>query len=157
RAAEPGPRAVVLDRVGLDPAELAPRFADLKLSVARRAELPVASLGTGSWEAYVEGLSAKLRKRLRYIERTLAKQGEVAVREVAAPGELEAGLATLCALHDRRWGERGGSSLAAGPARDFHARFAAAALDRGWLRLRLLEVDGAAVAALYGWRLGRTY
>jgi CelD/BcsL family acetyltransferase involved in cellulose biosynthesis len=35
--------------------------------------------------------------------------------------------------------------------------FAAAALERGWLRLWLLEVDGEPIAAWYGWRLGGRY
>ena len=39
----------------------------------------------------------------------------------------------------------------------FHADFTAAALERGWLRLWLMEVDGESVAAWYGWRLGERY
>ncbi|MEK6251714.1 MAG: GNAT family N-acetyltransferase [Actinomycetota bacterium] len=31
------------------------------------------------------------------------------------------------------------------------------AQQRGWLRLRLLEVDGVAVAGFLGWRLGDSY
>ena len=41
--------------------------------------------------------------------------------------------------------------------RAFHRDFAAAALERGWLRLWLVEVEGRAVAAWYGWRLGPVY
>ena len=39
-----------------------------------------------------------------------------------------------------------------GPLRGFHAQFARRALDRGWLRLWLLELDGRPLAAWYGFR-----
>jgi CelD/BcsL family acetyltransferase involved in cellulose biosynthesis len=55
-------------------------------------------------------------------------------------------------LHDAHWGER---SRAFGPERRaFHLDFAGAALERGWLRLWTLEVDGRAVAAWLGYRFG---
>ena len=54
--------------------------------------------------------------------------------------------------------ERGGSS-SGGDARRarFHRRFAAAALERGWLRLWIAEADGEPAAAWYGWRIGERY
>jgi CelD/BcsL family acetyltransferase involved in cellulose biosynthesis len=156
RALEDPPGAIILDRIELEPAAL--DAADgLKVLAARRAELPVVSLAAGSWEDYVGGLSAKLRKRIRYTERSLSKGRSVGVREVSAAAELDPALETLFDLHDRRWAERGGSSLADPAARRFHSLFARSALERGWLRLRLLEVDGVAVSALYGWRLGDSY
>jgi CelD/BcsL family acetyltransferase involved in cellulose biosynthesis len=64
---------------------------------------------------------------------------------------------TFFDLHDRRFSGRGGSSLASDVARAFHADFAAAALERGWLRLWFLEFDGRPIASLYGWRVGDRY
>jgi CelD/BcsL family acetyltransferase involved in cellulose biosynthesis len=64
-------------------------------------------------------------------------------------------LDTLFKLHDARWDDRpGGSSMARAEARQLHRDFAAGAHERGWLRLYLLEVDGAAAAAWYGWHVG---
>ncbi len=57
---------------------------------------------------------------------------------------------TTAASRDRRRSR-------ARPARAFHSDFAAVALERGWLRLWILEVDGAPIAAWYGWRLGSRY
>ncbi len=71
--------------------------------------------------------------------------------------EVEAGIATFFDLHDRRWEERGVSSLASPAAREFHLDFARAASARGWLRLWLIEDAGKPVAAFYGWRVGDRY
>ena len=60
-------------------------------------------------------------------------------------------------LHDKRFADRGGSSLSAERTRSFHREFAAAALEQGWLRLWFLELDGLPAAAWYGWRLGERY
>jgi CelD/BcsL family acetyltransferase involved in cellulose biosynthesis len=57
----------------------------------------------------------------------------------------------LFALHGARWGR---ASEFSGPAQQFHRDFAAQALERGWLRLWLLELDGAPAAAWYGFRFG---
>jgi CelD/BcsL family acetyltransferase involved in cellulose biosynthesis len=71
------------------------------------------------------------------------------------PQELDADLDSLFRLHGARWTQRGDTSSFAKPeVHAFHAEFARAALERGWLRLYLLEVDGAPIAAQYGWLIG---
>jgi CelD/BcsL family acetyltransferase involved in cellulose biosynthesis len=107
------------------------------------------------WDAYLGSRSSNLRQQVRRFERRLAKDHEVRLRRTETSAELERDLATLFDLHDRRW--EGATSLSSGTARDFHSDFAAVALERGWLRLWLLEVDGEAIAAWYGWRLGGRY
>jgi CelD/BcsL family acetyltransferase involved in cellulose biosynthesis len=57
---------------------------------------------------------------------------------------------TLFALHRLRWGDDSGFL----PRAAFHREFAAVALERGWLRLWLLELDGRPAAAWYGLRFG---
>lgn len=123
----------------------------------RRAEEPYVSLEGLDWDGYLATRSKSFRKRVRYLERSLERDHDVAVRQTAAAAELGADLETFMRLHDLRWQERGGSSIAAPAARAFLADFAAAALDRGWLRLRFLEVDTEPVAALLGWRVGGRY
>jgi CelD/BcsL family acetyltransferase involved in cellulose biosynthesis len=66
------------------------------------------------------------------------------------PARLEADLDTLFALHEARWGV--GSTDFAGRDRAFQRAFARRAFERGWLRLRFLEADGAPVAADYALR-----
>lgn len=107
------------------------------------------------WDAYLGSRSSNLRQQVRRFERRLAKDHEVSLRRTESPSELDRDLETLFDLHDRRWEER--TSLSSDTARAFHSEFAAAALQQGWLRLWLLEVDGEPIAAWYGWRLGGRY
>ena len=87
--------------------------------------------------------------------RSLERDHEVRVRRPETAEEVSNDLDTLFDLHDARWHERPGASSFAGlRARNLHRAFAAKAHERGWLRLYLLEVDGAAAAAWYGWRVG---
>lgn len=157
-----GGGALVLDYCALDstwPERLAGSMGrDVTLIEQRRANLPYAEL-PGTWEEFLSGRSAKFPKRLRRVERTLERDvdAEVTVREITDPGELDQGFDCFMDLHSRRWAERGGSSLSSPAAQSMHRSFARAALGRGWLRLRFLEVAGTPVAALYGWRLGNRY
>jgi CelD/BcsL family acetyltransferase involved in cellulose biosynthesis len=52
----------------------------------------------------------------------------------------------------RRWA--GTTTVFSGPRIALHRALAAHAVDRGWLRLRLLELDGRPVAANYALRVG---
>jgi CelD/BcsL family acetyltransferase involved in cellulose biosynthesis len=108
------------------------------------------------WEGYLASRSRNFRSQIRRRERALERDHQVEVR-VATEQTLEADLARLFELHAMRWQGRGRSSLEADGAKESLGNFAGAALRRGWLRLRLLEVDGVAVAAFLGWRLGDCY
>ena len=122
------------------------------------AELPTIELAKyGDWEAYLGSRSSHLRKRLRQMERKLSDGHELHIRRTESPAELEKDFATFFEVHDRRWADRGSSSLATDRSRAFLCDFGAAALKRGWLRLWFLELDGRAVATWYGWRLGERY
>jgi CelD/BcsL family acetyltransferase involved in cellulose biosynthesis len=128
----------------------------LKRRSHEAAGLPWIDLASyGGWEAYLASRSSHLRKRLRQLDRRLARDHEVRVRRTESAEALAADVEALFDLHDRRW--QGGSSLASPRARSFHGAFAAAALERGWLRLWFLELDGEPVASWYGWRLGDRY
>jgi CelD/BcsL family acetyltransferase involved in cellulose biosynthesis len=112
-----------------------------------RTESPVARFEGESWDDFVGARSTKLRRRLRYYERALAAHG-LEYRLATDPDRLDSHLDTLFALHAARWGE---SPLFA-RARDFHQEFAAIALERGWLRLWFLELDGRTAASWLGYR-----
>jgi CelD/BcsL family acetyltransferase involved in cellulose biosynthesis len=87
---------------------------------------------------------------MRKYERRLARDHAVEFRLASDPIRLDADLDTLFALHRARW--PGSKWFAAAEA--FHRDFAAAALERGWLRLWILELDGSPAAAWYGFRFG---
>ena len=145
--------AAVRSRIGTLFAELLPgRYpwsAELDGKVVRREASPTVSLD--GWEPYLAGRSANFRQQVRGRERRLARAHAVAFRLADDPSRLDDDLALLFGLHAARWG-------ADSPFlrwREFHVEFARVALERGWLRLWFLELDGRAAAAWYGFRFGR--
>ena len=162
QAADGAPGMAILHRVDAGaewPARMAAesrrRLSVIEQSPADLLYIPTAGL---DWDGYLATRSQKFRQRVaRGLEKALAKEHEFGVRECADPAELDADLASLLRLHDMRHAE--GSSISPGRDRQFLAEFARMALERGWLRLRLLEIDGepAPVAAFLAWRIGPRY
>jgi CelD/BcsL family acetyltransferase involved in cellulose biosynthesis len=127
------------------------------LATVERPEsvLPLVELEGLSWDEYLAGRSRQLRSQLGRKLRSLRKGHQVQFRRTQRAAEVTRDLETLFRLHDARWAERPGTSSVADPAiREFHLEFARAALERGWLRLCVMEVDGEPIAALYGWLIG---
>jgi CelD/BcsL family acetyltransferase involved in cellulose biosynthesis len=122
----------------------------------QHAKLPYISLKGLDWERYLASRTRNFRSQVRRRERALRREHRVEVRP-ATQETLAADLSTLFDLHALRWRGRGRSSLEAAGAKAFLNDFAQAAQRRGWLRLRILEVDDAATAAFLGWRIGNTY
>jgi dTDP-4-amino-4,6-dideoxygalactose transaminase/CelD/BcsL family acetyltransferase involved in cellulose biosynthesis len=114
-----------------------------------RERTPLIRFQHDSWEAFLESLSARLRHEVRHDERKLAAEHELRYRLADDPARLQEDMGTLFALHEARWG---GTSTLSGIREAFHREFAACALERGWLRLWFLELDGRPVAAWYGFR-----
>lgn len=105
------------------------------------------------WDDYLAGLGASHRANVRRRLRKLESSFAVSFDRVETAAELDGALDALLRLHQSRWADRGGSdALAAAPFADFHREFAALALERGWLRLYVLRLDGRPAAALYGLR-----
>jgi CelD/BcsL family acetyltransferase involved in cellulose biosynthesis len=119
--------------------------------------LPYADLSGASWEDFLASKSRNFRSQLGRKQRKLERDHDVRYRLVTRAEDLPGALDDFERLHHARWDARGGSQALTERSRAFHGCFAAAALERGWLRLWLLEVDGAAVAAWYGWRVGGRY
>jgi CelD/BcsL family acetyltransferase involved in cellulose biosynthesis len=120
-----------------------------------QSALPFVELAGLDWDEYLAGRSRQLRSQLGRKLRSLRKKHDVQFRRTRRSEEVPGDLGTLFRLHDARWAERPDSSAFSDPAvRAFHLEFATAALERGWLRLTSMEVDGAPIAALYGWLIG---
>jgi CelD/BcsL family acetyltransferase involved in cellulose biosynthesis len=112
---------------------------------------PVLRTDATSWDDYLASKSSNFRSQLRRKERALARDHGLAFRLADDPERLHRDLDVLFDLHRARWG--GAESVAfAGPRVDFHREFAAVALERGWLRLWILELDGRPAAAWQGFR-----
>lgn len=119
--------------------------------VLREAESPVISLADErSWAEYLAARSSNFRQQVRRRARKLARGLELSYRLADDRSRLDADFDALVALHRARWGDR--SDAFSGPREAFHREFAAVSLERGWLRLWLLESRGVPVAAWYGFR-----
>lgn len=113
-----------------------------------RESSPTLSLD-GGWEAYLAQRSRNLRQQVRRRERLLASRHPVRLRLTSDPERLQDDLTLLFSLHVARWGKRRSAFTR---WEDFHREFATVALERGWLRLWFLELDGQPAAAWYGFR-----
>lgn len=117
--------------------------------------LPYIEIAGLDWDEYLGTRSRGFRNEVGRKMRKLRREHDVVVRWTTGAEELTADLDTLFELHRARWRDRPGSSaFVADELYPFHQRFAAAALERGWLRLLTMEVDGAAAGSWYGWQLG---
>src|SRR4051794_16106303 len=118
-----------------------------------REASPVVEAPEGGYEAFLAGRSRNFRSQGRRKEKKLLERG-LTYRLSHDPARLEADMGTLGELHEARWGAESSGALRDRRAA-FHMDFARAALERGWLRLWLAEVEGQAVAAWYGFRFGK--
>jgi CelD/BcsL family acetyltransferase involved in cellulose biosynthesis len=109
---------------------------------------PTISL-VGGWESYLAARSPNLRQQVRRRERRLQRDHALRFRSADDASRLQSDLDVLFSLHRERWGSGRSAFL---PWEPFHRDFAGVALERGWLRLWFLELDGRAVAAWYGFR-----
>lgn len=116
--------------------------------VVERQSSPVLSVNERSWDELLADRSGNLRQQVGRFERRLEREHELAYRLCRDAAQLPADLDVLFRLHRARWP---GSRWFAG-AEPFHREFAAKALERGWLRLWILELDGHPAAAWYGFR-----
>ena len=116
----------------------------------RRVSSPVLRFGDGGWAEFLASRSGNFRNQVRGRERRLQRDHDATYRLVTDEAELDGALDTLFRLHALRRPE--GSSFV--PREAFQRDFAHRALSRGWMRLWLLEIDGAPRAAWYGFRFG---
>jgi CelD/BcsL family acetyltransferase involved in cellulose biosynthesis len=119
---------------------------------------PGLQLDNLSWDTYVSSLGpshrANLRRRIRYLERHFTLVFQHAETESQRLEYMK----VFVSLHHKRWDTRYGSNaLKNDSLLRFHEEFSQLALQRGWLRLFLLQLDGRPVAAIYGFRYGDTF
>jgi CelD/BcsL family acetyltransferase involved in cellulose biosynthesis len=140
-------RVLLAERVAAD---LTPALGG---QVLHREGSPVVPVAGRTWEAFLAEQSRNFREQAGRKRRKLEREHEVDWHLTTRPEELPGDLDALLDLHGRRWAE-GDSDAFAGALEAFHRAFAAVALERGWLRLWVLRVDGSPVAAWHGFRFG---
>lgn len=115
-----------------------------------RESNPLLRIEQADWDAYLKTRRPSLRKEARTKQKRLARDHELEFRLSEDPDRLEAELDRFFTLHYARWGADSEAFVDGREA--FHREFAAIALERGWLRLWFMHVDGQPVAASYGFR-----
>jgi CelD/BcsL family acetyltransferase involved in cellulose biosynthesis len=139
---------------------VAPRLAENGYRIVERTTglCPYRTVDGLTWDEFLTSLGQSHRENVRRRIRQLEKRG--AIFEVTrTDAERRQNLQILFELHARCWEDRGGSDgLHTQELISFHEEFSRIALERGWLRLFVLRVDGRPVAAVYGFlRNGKFY
>lgn len=125
---------------------------------ARTNVCPFVSLTGHTWESYLATLGPAHRYNFQRRLKNLHRRFSVELHRVATEEDRGPLLTRLIALHNARWREHGGSDAfySAGLVA-FHQELTRWALDRGWLRLFELRLDGRPAASLYGFRYANTF
>jgi CelD/BcsL family acetyltransferase involved in cellulose biosynthesis len=114
---------------------------------------PYVDLSSHTWDSYLAALGPSHRYNFRRRLRQLTAQHEVKLEIAESERERTVALEELFELHQRRWTPRGGSDgLGSERLLSFHRELSRVALERGWLRLAVLRLDGQAAAAVYGFQ-----
>ncbi|HEX2497047.1 MAG TPA: GNAT family N-acetyltransferase, partial [Gaiellaceae bacterium] len=116
--------------------------------VVRTTGYPILDLEGDSWPEFFARQSTRFRKSVRFGRNRLERHDAYEYR-YATPATFERDLDAAFRLHRARFGDHSGC-LFCGEHEAFQREFAAIALERGWLRLLLLEVDGEPVGLDYG-------
>ena len=122
--------------------------------VIRRTGYPILRFADGSWDDFLASQSQRFRKSVRNLRNRLERKHEVGYRYSDA-ATLERDLDAFFRLHRARFREHACNFC--GEHEAFQREFAAIALERGWLRLLLLEVDGEPVCSEYGFFFQNAY
>jgi CelD/BcsL family acetyltransferase involved in cellulose biosynthesis len=111
-----------------------------------------------TFEKYLSGISASLRANYRRRWRALEGEHQAECVAISDAVELERHFPELIALHRKRFAQHTAQSAFLKPGiPEFHAEAMRALAAQGFVRLFLLKARGEAVAALYGFSVGRTF
>lgn len=127
-------------------------------SAAEDGTCPIITLAGHSWDSYLATLGSAHRANVRRRLRALDRQFQVRFERVASESQRVAALEALVGFHDTRYRTDGGSTAFRTPAlRAFQDAATRRALDRGWLRMYVLRLDGEAAAVMYGFSYNRAF
>jgi CelD/BcsL family acetyltransferase involved in cellulose biosynthesis len=124
--------------------------------ILRETGYPILRFEAGTWDEFLAARTRSFRKDARGEIRRLEREHDVRFRMTDDPASLDSDLDTVFHLHGARFAGHEGCYFC-GENEAFQREFAAAALERGWLRLWILEVDGRPVSTEYGFRFGDSH
>ena len=107
-----------------------------------------------TWEAYLNTIGGRRRSEISRKSRRLRERGEPVIQRVTTRAELDRAWPLFISLRRMRGAARGGpEAVLARRDELFHERVARLCLERGWLRLDLMWMEGHCVAASYWFNL----
>jgi CelD/BcsL family acetyltransferase involved in cellulose biosynthesis len=108
-----------------------------------------------NWELYLQMLSGEDRKNLARYTRRLQARHSTRIYRCTGAEEIPRCLDALMRLHQARWQSAGEPGTFSSPERrEFYVRLSHCLLDRGWLELWALELDGEIAAVQFAFRYG---
>ncbi len=110
------------------------------------------------FEEYLKTISKKFRWNIGYYRRRLKREGDFAFYRASSPEEIDKDVNDFFALHRKRFlsKKRIGRFLSPRFVR-FHSALSRELLKSGNLGLYFLEIDGARIAALYGFEFAGAF
>src|SRR5947208_3013965 len=128
------------------------------LSETKTDVCPFIDLSGHSWQSYLATLGSEHRYNFGRRLKNLMKQFEVRFEPVCSEEQRQDALSILIALHNLRWQGRACSeAFYTDDLISFHDELSRLALEKGWLRLFVLQLDGKPVASLYGFSYHRVF
>ena len=117
---------------------------------------PYIPLAGQTWDSYLATLGASHRANVRRRLRALEQKFDVRFEQVTADQDRRQALVQLTQYHDRRFEARGTAFRTAALCA-FHEEATRRFLDRGWLRMFVLRLNGQPAAVMYGFLYNRTF
>jgi CelD/BcsL family acetyltransferase involved in cellulose biosynthesis len=114
---------------------------------------PYIPLAGHTWDSFLATLGSSHRANVRRRIRALEQKFDLSFTRVTTQAERREALDALVAWHERRFSERGTAFMNDALCR-FHDEVTKRTLDRGWLRMFVLRLNGAPVAVMYGFLYG---
>jgi CelD/BcsL family acetyltransferase involved in cellulose biosynthesis len=109
---------------------------------------PYVAIEGRSWDDYRASLERRSRKDIERRLRRLHDHGHVSLQVADGSSDFESLLDEVLQLEGSGWKRKHGTAIESDPAlRRFYVDVARWAGERGWLALRLLRVDGRAIAS----------
>jgi CelD/BcsL family acetyltransferase involved in cellulose biosynthesis len=119
---------------------------------------PHINLSGHTWQSYRRSLNSTHLKMFERKEKKLYRDFEVKLERASSEDECRAAMDVYMDLHLERWSEDGGSTaIGEQDLVRFHRAFSSLSLNRGWLRLFTLTLDGDPVASLYLFQFNKVY
>jgi len=110
---------------------------------------PFIRIAGHTWDSLLGTLGSSHRANVRRRIRALSAAYDVKFELVTSEEQRREAFPALVSLHNQRWGDRGGTAFHNEESMRFHDLATQLLLERGWLRLYTLTLNGATVAVQY--------